>query len=202
MDDIQGLLEKASFIRDDFKRRLAAASIVTKAFSESGLFVPVIVGGTAVSLYTQGKYGTVDIDMKSEQVDEYKTIMEQLGFARVGKDFYHDKLQVYIEFPSGRMEDSEEHFREIIVDETNLPIYVVGYEDIILDRAMKFDATKDQDAREWALRMIGVLYDDIDWSYLHRRAKELYILDVVERMQRDVKRYKGVYRAVRNRSSE
>jgi len=56
-------------IRDDFKRRLAVASVITKEFIDRGLFAPVIVGGTAVAIYTNGKYGTVDVDMKSEQRD-------------------------------------------------------------------------------------------------------------------------------------
>lgn len=76
----------------------------------------------------------------------------------------------------------------MIVPETGLPIVVVGIEDVIFDRTMRFDATKDQDAREWALRMMGIHYDEVDWSYLHRRASELYILDAVNRIQRDVKR--------------
>ena len=44
---------------------------------------------------------------------------------------------------------------------------------------------------------MGVLYEELDWSYLHRRANELYIPKVVEKMQRDVKRYKDVYKQVK-----
>ncbi len=50
---------------------------------------------------------------------------------------------------------------------------------------------------DWALRLMGVLYEELDWSYLHRRANELYIPKVVEKMQRDVKRYKDVYKQVK-----
>jgi len=195
-------LNQAASIPNELNRRLAVCSVVSKAFADRGLFEPVLVGGTAVALYTKGRYATVDIDLKSEDVDGYKAIMTELGFVKIGKDYYHSAIDIYIEFPSGRMEDSEQHMREMIVPETGLPIVVVGIEDVILDRTMRFDATKDQDAREWALRMMGIHYDELDWSYLHRRAGELRILEVVNRIQRDVKRYKGVYRSVKEKAEK
>jgi len=195
-------MNKAAAIENELNRRLAVCSIVTKVFADRGLFEPVLVGGTAVALYTKGRYSTVDIDLKSEDVEGYKAIMTELGFVKVGKDYYNAALDIYIEFPSGRMEDSEHHMREIIVEATGLPVVVVGIEDVVLDRAMRFVATRDQDAREWALRMMGIHYDELDWSYLHRRASELHILDAVNRIQRDVKRYKGVYRTVKEKAEK
>lgn len=188
------LLQKCLSVPPGPRRRLCVASVITKSFIERGLNPPVLVGGSAVSLYTRGSYSTVDIDFKSEDVEQYKELMNELGYQRKGKDFYQPMLDSYVEFPSGPMEDSWDRVREIIVKETNLPIYVVGYEDLILDRVMSYNATNDQGSREWALRMMGVLYEHIDWSYLHKRANKLNLLDDVNKIQREVKRYKEIYR--------
>jgi hypothetical protein len=177
-----------------FRRQLAVASVITRIFERNRLFKPILVGGCVVSLYTSEMYKTIDLDMKSEQVDAYTHILIELGYKKQGKDFYHPQLDSYIEFPSGRMEDSMEHVREFIVDETRLPIYTVGFEDLILDRIHSFVATNDQGSKEWALRMMGVLYPSIDWSYLHHRARQLNILKETEKIQRTVKRYAQIYK--------
>jgi len=45
---IESLLEEGNV----FQRRLGVASLVTKAFVDKKLNAPIIVGGTAVALYT------------------------------------------------------------------------------------------------------------------------------------------------------
>ncbi|GBF73505.1 hypothetical protein PA598K_01798 [Paenibacillus sp. 598K] len=192
---------KIKSIVNPLRRRLAVCSWITEEFKKEGLYVPILVGGSAVAIYSNGMYATVDLDMKSEQFERYAPLMSSLGFNRVGKDFYHSELDTYVEFPSGRFEDSMDHVREVVVEETGWPIYISGYEDMIIDRALKFSATSDQNSREWALRMMGFLYDEIDWSYLHKKSNEYGILAIIERIQRDVKRYKGVYRAQRDKDN-
>lgn len=119
--------------------------------------------------------------------------MASLGFSRVGKGFVIKDLGLYVEFLSGYFEDNEELFREVLVEETGLPIFVTGVEDMILDRAMKFNCNGDESSREWALRMMGTFYEEIDWSYLHSRANHYKILPLVEKIQRDYKRYRSEY---------
>lgn len=192
--DYSAYIEKCLAIPEGPRRRLSVGSVVTKAFTDSGLNPPILVGGSAVSLYTRGSYATVDLDFKSEDVEQYKEIMDSLGFQRKGKDFYHPQLGSYVEFPSGPMDDSWDRVREILVSDTQLPLYVVGYEDLILDRVMSYKATKDLGSKEWALRMMGVLYEEVEWNYLHKRAHKLGVLDDVNRLQREVKRYRDVYK--------
>lgn len=65
MNNITGLVEKVKLcknITDIRTRNLYAAAIITEAFRLNGLKPPVIVGGQAVSFYTHGSYGTIDVD--------------------------------------------------------------------------------------------------------------------------------------------
>ena len=62
----------------------------------------VLVGGAAVSMYTDNKYMSKDIDFISS--DDHKKItsaMAELGFKSDGKDFYHPNTSFTVEFPSG-----------------------------------------------------------------------------------------------------
>lgn len=186
-------LAECSTIEDAFVRRLAAASIIINEFKKHDLHAPILVGGTAVAIYSKGQYATVDLDFKSEQVEAYSELMKDLGFTRSGKDFVIKSLGLYVEFPSGAFEDNENLFREVMIEETGLPIYVTGVEDMILDRAMKYDCNGDQSSREWALRMMGTFYEEIDWSYLHSRAHYYNILHIINKIQRDYKRYRHEY---------
>lgn len=188
-------------IEDSFRRQLAIGSIITNIFSYNGLEKPILVGGSVVAIYSAGQYKTVDLDMKAYSVSEYNVILKELGYTKLGKDFYNGELDSYVEFPSGVMEDSMKHVRELIIEETELPLYVLGFEDIIIDRVCSFYATNDQDSKEWALRLMGALYDDIDWSYLHGRSNELGILKITEKLQRNVKRYKRIYELMNNETS-
>lgn len=178
-----------SRVSDYTEVRLGVASIITRAFEEFGLEPPVVVGGTAVSLYTLGGYGTVDVDLIVRSDFAVNDIMTDLGFARSGKDYYHPQLNVYVEFPSGEFSGTPERCMIYSVASTTKPLYVIGVEDIILDRIESYVSTHNEDAKEWALRMMAGMYSEIDWSYFHHSAHERGILSQAERIQREYKRY-------------
>jgi len=167
-------------------RQLAIGSVITKIFTDNGYNPPVLVGGMAVSVYTQGMYKTHDLDLLTYST-KLVDLMTQLGYARQGKDYVNEVLASYVEFPTPTDFPSEERLREYVVPETGLPIYIIGLEDLILDRMGSYSATNSSQCYEWAFKLTGAFYSYIDWSYLHRKAHKLGILDQVNRMQRSVK---------------
>jgi hypothetical protein len=81
--------------------RAELAAIVTKALAQGGISC-VLVGGAVVSIYTNNKYESRDLDFISD--GEHKKIiqiMKSLGFKNVGKDFYHQNTSLSVEFPAG-----------------------------------------------------------------------------------------------------
>lgn len=48
--------------------------------------------------------------------------------------------------------------------------YVIGLEDIILDRLAAFRHRRDEASREWAVQLLAVQWDRVDWEYLERQA--------------------------------
>jgi hypothetical protein len=187
-DHFKKLFLSCTAISEDWKKRLAIASIISKIFEVNSLPLPIIVGGTAVSIYTSGQYATMDIDLISNIDRIPYLILEQLGYERHGKDFYHEELISLVEFPSGRLHGDESRTREYLVEETNLAVRIIGIEDLILDRVDSFVASDDHNSREWAMNLMGGMNRVIDWSYIHAEAHIRGIFDPFEKIQRDVKR--------------
>lgn len=79
------------------------------------------------------------------------------------------------------------------VEETGLYVCVMCVEDIILDRLDSYVATNDGKSKEWVLKLLSGMYPYIDWSYIHKSAHQRGTLKELEKMQRLVKRYEGVY---------
>ncbi len=81
--------------------RLELAAIITQALEKSGIQA-VLVGGAVVSIYTENEYESKDLDFIS--LSDHKKItkvMEELGFEREGKNFFHPLTELSVEFPSG-----------------------------------------------------------------------------------------------------
>ena len=58
---MDNILETLKNIEDPAKRRVAFIGILTKELKNNDKFPPVIVGGEALEIYTQGNYTTGDI---------------------------------------------------------------------------------------------------------------------------------------------
>lgn len=193
-----GELKSLSSWEDNLEKKLAVTGILTRAFLANELPAPIVVGGTAVAVYTKGLYSTVDLDLISGNTEEVNEIMSAFGFKKAGKDYFHPEIDMYVEFPSRNLEGNLNMISEYIVDSTTDEIYIIGLEDIILDRVESFVSTNDLNSKEWAMRIMGGMYPHVDWSYLHKEAAERKVLSVLEKLQREVKRYKDLYLEMMN----
>ncbi|NPV52950.1 MAG: UbiD family decarboxylase [Firmicutes bacterium] len=162
-------LEKAAQIDDPLKRRLYTLGVITRALSRYKV-VPILVGGSAVEFYTLGGYSTLDIDVVVSGREEFDAILRTLGFSK-GKGerhWYNEALDIAIEAPDSKLAGSKEKITTIQIDD--LSVYIIGIEDLILDRLRAFVFWKSSSDGEWAGRMIGVHASWIDWNYLHEQA--------------------------------
>ena len=64
----------------------------------------VLTGGAVVSIYSEGKYVSRDVDFLSPTDHQIiKAAMIEAGFQNLGKDFYHDDSQFSVEFPGSQL---------------------------------------------------------------------------------------------------
>lgn len=164
------------------------ASIITGAFLFLGQYRPIVVGGMAVETYTAGGYTTMDIDMVHADNDVVKRIMRALGFTHDMDRYYrHPDCEVMVEFPSDDLDGSADRINEIEV-ENGSSIFVIGIEDIILDRTAAcqnwYKGDLDSGDAIQAITLLVAQQRDIDWDYLHRSAAERGYDQTLTRLER------------------
>ncbi len=77
------------------------AGIISVHLKNNGLQA-TLVGGAAVTIYSNNEYQSHDLDFISP--NDHKDLveaMQELGFARQGKNFFHSQSPFSVEFPSG-----------------------------------------------------------------------------------------------------
>lgn len=81
------------------RKQFAAA--VVKQLSEDGILA-VLVGGACVSIYTNNRHESKDLDFISpDSVDDISRSLAKIGFQRRHRYFVHSNSEFYVEFPTG-----------------------------------------------------------------------------------------------------
>ena len=174
--DLERLLQP---LIDPLERRLAFVGLLSKAVERLGWPAPVIVGGHAVEYYTAGDYPTVDIDLAgaSEPVSE---VLDEWDFERSGRHWFDEPLRLLVEAPGSRP-DSAALAHVVGVNIGGVTAYVLGVEDVAIDRLCAAKFWHDEDSEIWAKAMLSVA-GELDLDYIRRRAAEEDVLEDLERL--------------------
>ena len=169
--DLEAMLDG---VEELVARRLRFVGLLTKAVVALGWSAPVIVGGYAVQYYTSGNYPTLDIDLvgASEPVAQ---VLESWGFLREGRHWYDAELKFAIEVPGGQL-DPHEAARVFGVRVEGVTAYILGIEDLIIDRLNACVHWKDAESCRWARTML-LTASELDEAYLQERAEAEQVLD-------------------------
>jgi predicted nucleotidyltransferase len=151
--------------KSKFEKMVQTTAILTGLFANENLR-PIIVGGLAVEIYTRSEYTTSDIDLIFSQRDIADKYLRELGFVPEGRHWYHEHLLVSVEIPNDMLEDAD-HDRVIELRlEDDLHVYVIGIEDIILDRLRACVHWKSTSDCEWGKRLFLMHTERLDVDYL------------------------------------
>lgn len=175
MKNIRGLLK----IEDPVKRRAMFVALLSKEMVKKGGSPPVVVGGEAVEIYTQGGYTTGDIDIIAP-LDALEPVLEQWGFEKTGRVWLNKELDIYIDWRGGSLGKGKEP--ETVVIEEDLDVRVISLEDLILDRLNAAKFWGDVDSLMWAKVLVNVkkAIGNIDEDYLTEKARQADISDVLK----------------------
>lgn len=177
MEDIRNLIE----IEDPVKRRAIFVAILSKEIVGKGGTPPIVVGGEALEIYTQGSYTTGDIDIIS-QPDELESALKDWGFIKTGRLWLNKQLDIYIDWRGGSLGEGKQP--ETIKIGEGLEVKVIAIEDLIIDRLNAVKWWGDTDSLMWAKVLIGIkkAVGRVDTDYLKERAKKEEIEDIMERL--------------------
>jgi len=155
--------------KNKFEKMVGVTAVLTDLL-EPHQIKPVIVGGLAVEIYTRSDYTTVDIDVIISDRNLAADLLQQLGFVKAGRHLYHETLMVSIEIPNNVLEDADENRIVQLELEDKQKVYVIGIEDIILDRLRACVHWRSSSDCEWGRRMLLLHHERLDMSYLKRIA--------------------------------
>ncbi len=146
-------------------------SLITPRLEEKGVKC-VVVGGSAVEFYTRDWYATGDIDLavtkdKRKVIDQ---VLREMDFTSEGRMWVREDLNLYIETPGDIQTLNIDKSTKIETDVGY--VYIIGLEDIILDRISAAIHWKSESDKEQAIRISSTHYDNIDWPYVRNKAKK------------------------------
>ncbi len=162
-------LNKVDRIHDPLKRKLFALSILTEALKPHRLR-PILIGGSALEFYTLGGYMTGDMDLALPHSPVVDAIFKNLGFEKDGRYWSHDKHDLLIEAPTAHLAGEEAPLLKVEVE--GLCCYLIGLEDLLLDRLNGFAHWKWEDDGRWVRRLLELHSEKINLRYLKKKAKE------------------------------
>jgi len=167
-------------IGSPFKKRLYFAGILTK-YLEKKKIKPIVVGGNAVEFYTLGSYATEDLDIVAEGYEEMKTLLEEWGFEKIGRLWVNLKLGIEVDIVSDSLAGDYTRISEVEVEKTK--VYIIGIEDIIIDRLNAWVWWNSEEDGKWAQQILKLHKREIDEKYLEKRAREEGTLKELRRLE-------------------
>lgn len=135
----------------------------------------VLSGGACVSVYSQGKYLSMDLDMihitlMSPKRKRIRDAMHELGFAEYVRHFKHPETDFLVEFPAGPPAVGEEPVKEIQErHETTGILKIISPTDCVKDRLTGFYHDDDHQCLEQAI--LVARGNPVDFSEIERWSK-------------------------------
>jgi len=144
--------------------RLELAAFISAEFQRRKINV-VLSGGSCVSIYSAGKYVSMDLDFVNAGFAKLAAIretMEFLGFNEENRHFRHPDTSLFVEFPPGPLGVGQEPVRQIdeIATETGV-VRIVSPTDCVKDRLAWY--YHDNDTECLAQAVLVAASNDIDF---------------------------------------
>lgn len=171
---------------DRMRRRLVALGALTACLEPLGI-EPILVGGCALEVYTDGGYTTGDVDLALPSTPDVDAAFADLGFTKRGRFWIRPELDLLFEAPAPAGLPGETAPRtELDVD--GLRVVVLGVEDLLIDRLRGWVHWKSDEDGRWAARLATLYAGKLDWGYLRSRvARDAAETAALERLEREAR---------------
>lgn len=197
MNSFDELRARLATAPDETQRRLYfAATLASEAGMQGDEFI--VVGGSAIELYTVGEYTSGDIDIVSVDSAKLRTILGKWGFARAGRGLEHADLRLFVDFV--RYPYTGNVAKTRLMSTPYGTVRVAAVEDLVVKRLASTKFWKVEGDLEHAKLLAYLLYDTIDWAYLEEYARREQVWDLAEELQVAARRGRGSKAAAGRRS--
>lgn len=148
-------LEFAAFVASECRRRKISV---------------VLSGGSCVSIYSQEKYVSMDLDFVNAGFTKHARIrdaMQSLGFVEENRYFRHPDTELLVEFPPGPLGVGEEPVKQIDeITTTTGTVRIISPTDCVKDRLTWYYHDNDTECLEQAVLVAAA--NDVDLVEIKR----------------------------------
>lgn len=141
--------------------------------------VPVLVGGSAVELYSGGAYTSGDLDFVGTLTPGAELELRREGFEKAGRHWVHEAGQVFIELPGDVLTEGEEVIR---LDFNEHSVLTISPEDALVDRLAAWEHWKSSADGVAALLLYRKTRDGLDEDRLRRIAGVRGLVEAFEKL--------------------
>lgn len=128
------------------------ACLIYETLKNSGINA-VLVGGTCVSIYSENRYQSSDLDFVTyEELKPIEKALKKLGFQRTGRQFSHPECPYLIDFVNPPISIGHEAIHKFNLLKTSVgSLLLLSPTDCVKDRLASFFHWNDVQALEQAL---------------------------------------------------
>lgn len=167
--ETQEILKIIQKTESPLKRQLLMVALLTRILKRMNKSAPVIIGGCALSYYSREVYFTSDIDLVYADREALDTALKGIGFEKEGRYWVHEELKMAIEAPASSLPEQDSPLEVVELGE-GLECSIIGIEDLVMDRLNAFKHWKSEIDGEMVELLIRRYRNDLDWSYLEKKA--------------------------------
>lgn len=167
--------------KDRFTRKLTFAAFLAYRLKNNGID-SVLVGGSAVEVYTNGDFPTADMDFDVSNMGKAIQLLKDLGFKKTDSLWYNSDLDILLDLSSKGYSGDPAKLR--IIKVRNYSLKVAGVEDLIVNRlySAKFWKSNPQRDLEEATALVRIFSGKVDSDYLKLLAEKNDVIDVLSRI--------------------
>jgi len=151
-------------------KKLQILAQLTQRLQEYGVR-PVLVGGTALEVYTAGAYATADMDLVVANRELAIQVLREMGFEPYGHHWFHPQWEVAVEIPDTDLAGDYARLLELEISDGNI-VYCIGIEDLLLDRLNAAVHWQSAEDARWVKSLLQNHASRLDREYLWQRASE------------------------------
>lgn len=167
--ETQEIMEIIQKTESPLKRQLLMVALLTRLLEMMNKRTPVIIGGCALSYYSREVYFTSDIDLAYADREALDTALKSIGFEKEGRYWVHEGLKVVVEAPASALPGQDSPLEVVELGE-GLQCSIIGIEDLVIDRLNACKHWKSEIDGEMVELLIRRYRNDLDWSYLEKKA--------------------------------
>ena len=141
-----------------------------------------MVGGSAIEIYTSGRYTSRDIDVVLSPSRSVAPILKKWRFKQQGRIWFNEALDVFLDFVKPPYTYDESRTQVLITPYGSVRIAAI--EDLLVKRLISAKWRRQAGDIEHAKTLALLYRDRIDWSYVEALATRQEVADVLAELRK------------------